>query len=125
MGKYLSFVETADALISKKGLDVQLVRRTSTSFNAVTQVETGKSVSYTFKAVCMPPSQQARRTVGTLEGKIAIECYFSAKGQTITPQPGDVITYQNAQWTIFWAQTYDPAGDGAIFTLAYAERGSQ
>jgi hypothetical protein len=122
MGKYLSAAETAYALIARKGGDVPLVRRVETAFDPITQSAGVSEETYTFKGVCMPPSAAAKYRVGTLEGLDARECYLSSK-EAVTPAVGDVITWEGASWRIFWAQTYNPAGDGAIFTLAYAQRG--
>lgn len=125
MAKFLSAQKTAAALIAKFGGKVSLVRRVEGTFDPVTQQATGGGPqTFNFIAVITPPSQQARYTVGTLEGRNAVECYFSLKGQPIQPQPGDVVSVSGVDHRIFWAQTYDPAMDGPIFTLAYAERGA-
>lgn len=123
MGKYLGPQATAAALIAKKGTTVTLTRRTATAFDPVTQAETGgAAATETFLAVLMPPSDEARFKVGSLEMRRAMEVYLDAKGRTMRPQPGDTITTPTGTiYTIFWSQTYAPADDGAIFTLAYAE----
>lgn len=125
MAKFLSMQQTAAALIAKNGSAVTLRRTVPGTFNPVTQTDTGEQVQdHTFLAVIMPPSRQAQFTVGTLEGRDAVEIYFSLKGKTIRPAPGDVIIVGSSTYKLFWAQTYDPANDGPVFTQAYAERGS-
>jgi hypothetical protein len=124
MARFLSMQQTAAALIAKNGSLVTLTRQGAGTFNPVTQADTATTETLQFLAVIIPPSQQARYTVGTLEGRDAVECYFALKGKTTTPQIGDVITVGSSKYRIFWTQTYDPALDGPIFTLAYAERSS-
>lgn len=123
MGKFLSAQQTAAALIAKFGSAITLTRRVAGSFDPVTQAEIGERVErHSFIAVVVPPSQQARFTVGTLEGRDALEFYFSLKGKTIRPEPGDEVLVGGIPYRLFWSKTYDPALDGAIFTLAYGER---
>lgn len=124
MGKFLSSQATAAALIAKNGSPVTLKRTVSTGFDPVTQSENASVETYVFQAVIIPPTRQAQFTVGTLEGRNAVECYFALKDQFTVPQPGDVIAVNGVDHKIFYAQTYNPALDGPIMTLAYAERGS-
>jgi hypothetical protein len=70
----------------------------------------------------MAPSQQARHAVGNLEGRNVMEIYFALLGQPTQPQPGDTVVLGGATYKIFHTQTYDPALDGPIMTVAYAER---
>ncbi|CAB4122340.1 hypothetical protein UFOVP32_9 [uncultured Caudovirales phage] len=124
MGKFLSAQQTAAAIIAKSGSRVTLKRTGSSGFDPVTQQETSVIQTFEFLVAVAPPSQQAQYTVGTLEGRNALEMYFALKGQTTNPQPGDVVVIKGEDYKVFWAQTYDPALDGPILTLAYAERGS-
>jgi hypothetical protein len=121
VGKFLNAQSTALLLIQKNGTKGTLARRNASSFNPVTQVETATTDTEEFDVVVLPPSQQAKFKVGSLEGRNAVEVYLAQKGRTMTPQPGDVLTVGGKAYTLFWAQTYDPALDGPIFTLAYAE----
>lgn len=121
MAKFLSAQATAAALIAKNGSKVQLRRRVVNGFDPVTQFESVTDTTYDFFAVVIPPSQANRYKVN-LEGKNAVEVYFSLKGQAIRPEPGDILVAGGEEWRLFWSQTYDPALDGAIFTLAFAER---
>lgn len=125
MAKFLSAQQTAAALISKFGSAVTLRRTLPGAFDPVTQSEIGETIaSEQFTAVAVPPSQQAKYTVGTLEGRDALEVYFALKGRSMRPQPGDDVIMGGTTYRVFWAQTYDPALDGAIFTLGYVERKS-
>jgi hypothetical protein len=125
MTKYLTAQATAARLIKKAGSVVTLTRTVPGVVDPVTQTETGRQeVDYPFTVAVFPPSQQAKFRVGSLEGRNAVEIYFSLAGQTIRPQPGDRISIGGVDHALFWSQTYDPALDGAIFTIGYAERGA-
>ena len=122
MGKYAAQAASALALIAKKGGPVVVKRKAAGAFNPVTQVVAETVTTHTFQAVVMPPGRSAEFRAGSLAGKNAIELTLAQQGQSIQPGPGDSVTWQGKDWTIFWSTTYDPAGDGAIFTTAYAER---
>jgi hypothetical protein len=122
VGKYDALASTALALIEKKGAPLVLTRKGVTAFDPITQIETSTNTPHTVKAVVLPPGKGAEYRVGSLAGKNAIEITMAQKGLSIRPQPGDLVQWQGAAWTIFWATTYDPAADGAIYSLAYAER---
>jgi hypothetical protein len=119
MAKFLNAQATAAALISKNGSKVTVKRRTGTGFDPVTQAETESLQTEDFIAVAMPPGQQARFQAQTLQRTVAFEVYFSLKGRTLRPEPGDVVRMNGKDYKLFWATTYDPALDGPIFTLAY------
>lgn len=120
MGKFLSFQETALALISQSGGPVNVERTASLFFDPVTQAETeGVSVEE-FMAVVLPPSREAQYKARTLEFACTAEVYFALKGKSFTPGPGDVFHWNGKSYTIQHSQTYDPAGDGPIMTVAYA-----
>lgn len=121
MGKYDAAAATALGLISSKGTPLTLYRRSASSFDPVTQQETETEDAYIFQAVCMPPGKSAEYEVGSLVGKKAVRIIFALKGAAFEPQPGDAVTYKGKRWTIFWVKTTDPAGDGAVMTVAYAE----
>lgn len=123
MATYDSAINAADGLIRRKGRAVTLTRTTAGTFNPVTQAETGAvTTTHAFRAVGLPPGKSAEFRVGSLVGRNVVELHMAQKGQTVRPSPGDAVTWDAASWTIFWSRTYDPAGDGAIYTLAYAER---
>lgn len=120
MAKFLNAQATAAALIAKNGSAVTLKRLVAGGFDPVTQSDVGERVdSYTFLAVVMPPGQQAKYTARTLERSVSHEVYFALKGRPIRPEPGDIVTISGVDHKLFWAQTYEPALDGPIFTLAY------
>ena len=122
MGKYDGSAATALKLISKKGGDITIKRESGSSYDPVTQLDSPTITSYALKGVCLPAGKSAEFRVGSLEGKSIVECYFAAKDAAITPVPGDQFSFQGFNWKIVWTTTYDPAGDGAILTQAYAER---
>jgi hypothetical protein len=122
VGKYAAQAATALGLIARKGGPVVIQRKVLGAYNPVTQAASESMTSHTFQAVVMPPGRGAEYRAGSLAGKNAIELTLAQQGQSIQPGPGDVVTWNGQPWTIFWSTTYDPAGDGAIFTTAYAER---
>lgn len=122
MGKYQGAVDLAASLLARKGADITITRRVSSGYDPVTQAETVAVTQHVFKGVVLPPSKQAEFEVGSLVGKRAIQLTLAQKNQAIRPEPGDTVAWSGFDWTIFWATTYDPAGDGAILTTAYAER---
>lgn len=123
MGKFLSLQQTAAALIAKAGAAVTLRRPIEGSFDPITQIRVGGGEEpHTFVAVFMPPSAQAKYHAKTLELSVSLEGYFALKGQTITPMPGDIVSVGGVDYKLVHCQTYDPANDGPIFTIAYLER---
>lgn len=113
---------TVALLIGQKGALATLTRKVPGTFDPVTQVDTGATTTTeTFNVVALPPGPDARFRVGSLENRNALEFYFSLKGRTLIPQPGDVVRWDGRDYALFWSQTYDPAGDGPIMTLAYGE----
>jgi hypothetical protein len=122
MAKYQAAIDLAASLLTKKGGDLTVTRRTTSAFDPVTQVETTTSTEHVFKAIVLPPGKAAEFEVGSLVGKRAIQITFAQKDQTIIPEPGDTVAWQGYVWTIFWSSTTDPSGDGPIITSAYAER---
>lgn len=124
MGKYLSFQKTATRMITRKGGTVTLTRDVPGTYDPIQDQEVGGGPqSYVFKAVALPPTQQNRFGIGSLEGRDVLEFYFALEGQAIQPKAGDRVTTAPEQiYTLFYAQTFDPALDGAIMTIAYGER---
>lgn len=122
MATFANFIKLADKLIRKNGSALVLTRKTDGSLDPVTQVASTSTAEHTFRGVGFPPGRSAEFRIGSLQNRNIQEFYIAAKDQTVTPAPGDTFTYGGAIWTVIWAQTYDPAADGAIFTLAYAER---
>lgn len=121
MGKFLSFQETALALITQFGGPVTVVRSQSALFDPVTQQELANGEEDEFMAVVMPPSQQAQYKAQSLEFAISAEVYFALKDKLFVPGPGDTFRWNGRTYTIRHSQTYDPAADGPIMTVAYAE----
>lgn len=121
MATYAGQINSVHAIISAKGREVTLRRSTVTLTDPVTQAQTATVQTWPFKAVALPPGKSAEFRIGSLQGRRLLEFHFAQKAQQTTPQPGDVVLWGGQEWVIFWSTTYDPAGDGAIYTLAYAE----
>lgn len=121
MGKFLSFQETALSLITQFGGPVTVERAESALFDPITQQEMSNGETDEFMAVVLPPSQQAQYKAHSLEFRISQEVYFALKDKAFVPGPGDTFRWNGRVYTIRHAQTYDPAGDGPIMTVAYAE----
>lgn len=121
MSTYAALTDAALRLIQAKGAPLPLQRTATATFDPVTQARTTTTASYSFRAVGLPPGRSAEFRVGTLERRDLIELHIAQKSQIVRPEPGDVVTWGGKSWTIIWAATYDPAADGAIYTLAYAE----
>lgn len=120
MGKFLSFQETALALISQFGGPVTVERAASALFDPIAQTDVSAGEVEEFVAVVMPPSREAEYKARTLEFSVKAEAYFALKDRKFVPGPGDVFCWRGQNYTIQHAQTYDPAGDGPIMTVAYA-----
>jgi hypothetical protein len=120
VGKYLSAQQTASALIAKKGGSVTLKRARAGSFDPITQSRLDDGTdSWTFTAIIFPASSQSRYKAGTLQVELSDEGYFALDNGDVRPQPGDVLTAGGIDYKVTWSQTYDPAGDGPIFTHAF------
>lgn len=120
MGKFLTYQETALALISQFGGPVTVERNQGALFDPVEQTEVVNTQAAEFMAVVMPPGREAFYKAKTLEFACEAEAYFALKGKPFVPGPGDTFTWNGRVYTIQHAQTYDPAGDGPIMTVAYA-----
>lgn len=121
MGKFLSFQETALVLISQFGGPVLVRREDGSLFDPIAQTDAGGGTTEEFMAVVMPPGKQAEYKAQSLEFACAAEAYFALKGKSFTPGPGDTFVWNGRTYTIRHSQTYDPAADGPIMTVAYAE----
>ena len=120
MGKFLSQQETALGLISQFGGPVTVQRSQSAFFDPVTQSEMLNGESDQFQAVVLPPGREAQYKARTLEFACSAEVYFALKDRAFVPGPGDTFCWNGRSYTIQHSQTYDPAGDGPIMTVAYA-----
>lgn len=119
--KYSAAASTARSLIGRKGATATFTRETVGAFNPVTQTETVTSTTFALPAVGVPPGRSAEFRIGSLERRNLVELHIAPSGGT-TPVPGDKVRWANADWTVIWANTLDPAADGAPYALAYAER---
>lgn len=121
MSTYAPQIASAFALINAKGADLPL-RRTTTTLDPVSQAATETVQTATFRAVGLPAGKSAEFVLGSLQRRNVIQLYVALKDQALIPQPGDVVTWGGNDWPLIWCTTYDPAADGAILTIAYAER---
>jgi hypothetical protein len=122
MGKYEALAATALALIARKGALVTFTRKNTGPVNPITDVESpAATITGTFQVVGLPPGRSAESRVGSLIGRKLMEFHIARKGALMEPSPGDTVEWGSTTWTLFWTQTYDPAADGAIYTLAYGE----
>lgn len=119
--KYSAAAATAKGLIGRKGTLVQFTRETPGTFDPVTQNESITTTTFSIPAVGIPPGRSAEFRIGSLERRNLIELHLAPSGGT-TPIPGDKVRWANADWTVIWANTLDPAADGSPYALAYAER---
>lgn len=120
MGKFLSFQDTALALITQMGGTISVTRSQSALFDPVTQTELASGSVEEFKAVVLPPGREAQYKARTLEFTVNAEVYFALKDRSFAPGPGDCFMWNGRSYAIQYSQTYDPAGDGPILTVAYA-----
>ena len=119
--KYSAAASTAASLIGRKGALATFTRETGSGYNAVTQVESVATTTFTLRAVGVPPGKSAEFRIGSLERRNLIELHLAPQGGN-TPAPGDRVTWAGANWTVIWANALDPAADGSPYALAYAER---
>jgi hypothetical protein len=122
MGQYDAIRASAAALIARKGATVTLTRNLPGVFNPITQTEVGGSVlAVDFHAVGLPPGKSAEFQIGSMVGRRIMQFWFAYDGQAIVPEPNDGLRWDGQDYVLIWSMTYDPAGDGAILTEAYAE----
>lgn len=119
MGKYLKAQDTALRLIKKAGVLVTIDRKSSENFDPITQTELSDIASKEFYAVKLAPSREGYFKAQTLEFQFDAEVYIALKDAAFAPKPGDIVNFPNGSYTISHSQTYDPADDGAILTVAY------
>ncbi|HEY6965900.1 MAG TPA: hypothetical protein VI229_00400 [Burkholderiales bacterium] len=121
-GKYDSQASTALALLSRKGTSITLRRTSVASADPVTQSgSAGSASTYTFQGVGFPPGKSALYRAETLQKRAMLEVYLAQKGMAVTPEPGDIITFEGSEFTVFWAEVINPAGDGPVLSRAYCE----
>jgi hypothetical protein len=119
--KYASQAAGALKSISAKGGDVTFVRAGTASYDPVTQVEVTANTTLTMKGVALPPGKSAEFRVGSLANRRLIELHLAPKLGPC-PLPGDKLVWAGFDWTVVWVSELNPAGDGAPYCLAYAER---
>lgn len=123
-GKYDAVAATALRQISAKGGSAILRRPAGTAgFEPVTQTFSEGSPKVEVKAsmVKLPAGQQARYRIPELVTANTQEFHIALRGVTLQPAPGDEIDFKGTTYKVLWARTYDPAGDGAIYAMAYGE----
>ena len=126
MGKYDAQAESALDLIREKGGTATIERKASDgTFDPVTQVTTGASAAATaeVQAVRLPAGKSAEFRVGSLVNRNVEQVWVALYGVSLAPKNGDTITYADgSRWNVLWTTVYDPAGDGPIVAMLYAEK---
>lgn len=123
MGKFDDMAQTALELITEFGASVTLSRAVDDTVDPVSQDRTpGTPVTGAFMAVEIPAGKSAEYRTGSLVGRDVIQLYLARWGVSMEPTKGDTLPWKGSIFTIFHATHYDPAADGAILTVAYAER---
>ncbi len=121
MGKYAAQAATAHALLTKKGRAVVFTRTTASAFDPVTQTESVATETFSMSGLALPPGKNAEFSIGSLERRTLLEFHLAPR-EGKTPEPGDTLSWAGREWNVIWVSTIDPAGDGAAYTKAYAER---
>lgn len=122
MGTYDRIAATALRLITAKGSDAVISRIVPSTFDPVTQARTSSTLSATFKAVELPPGKSAEFRIGSLVDRNLSQFFIARAGVEMEPTNGDRIEWAGRSMTLTGVTHYDPAGDGAILTVAYGER---
>jgi hypothetical protein len=122
MATFDDFIETADELIRENGAAVTLTRPGAGAYDPLLEIEGTADTTATVRAVGLPPGRSAAFVLGSLIGRKILQFYIAQKDQTLVAKQGDLITWVGGViYKILWTTTYDPAGDGAIMTIAYGE----
>lgn len=121
--KYESLAASALALVSRKGRLTAFSRQSAGTLDPVTDTVTGQQpIAGLLPAVGLPAGKSAEFRIGSLEGRNIMEFHVARSGSSFAPQPGDDVSWGGFTWRIFWTADYDPASDGAIYSLCYGER---
>jgi len=121
MGAYARQAKSATKLLKKAGTLITFTGKTTRTFNPITQALTEATTTLRMYGVGIAPGRSAEHRVGTLEGRNIIEFHL-APNEGQTPEPGFKVNWGGADWTVIWVSVLDPAGDGAPYCSAYAER---
>lgn len=124
MGKYDSQAATALRILTKKGGLITIERERPASMDPVTRREVpADATTRTFACLKLPAGSSLALVPQTLREKIEVELHLSQQGvRDFEPAPGDVAVVGAVRYRILWSRTYDPASDGAVYTLAYGAR---
>lgn len=122
MSVYDGLARNALGLITRKGANAVFSREDRSNIDPVTQTGAETPVTATLKAVEIPPGKSAEFRVGSLVGRKVIQLYVARYGTTFAPAEGDTVTWGGVAHKVINVTHYDPAADGAILTVAYAER---
>jgi hypothetical protein len=126
MGIYDRQAATALRLIKKAG-GVLTVSREAPSTGAIDPVTRrampAQVITRDFPCVALPPGKQQSLVPQSLREKLEIEFHIAQKGnQDFIPMETDYAVWGGTRYRIVWTTTYDPAADGAIYTLAYGAK---
>lgn len=122
---YAAQTALAKRLIGQKGRQLTVTRPNQGAFDEIAGTRAaGGAKTGIFKCVGFPPGKSAEREIGTLVNRKLQEFYLAWVSGTVTDlEPGDIIPWKGVDWPVIWSATYDPDGNGVIFTKAYAELG--
>ncbi len=122
MAKFDALARTALGLVTRKGGDAVFSRSSRAGIDPVTQDGTETTSGATLKAVEIPPGKSAEFVIGSLVGRNIIQLYVGRYGQAFAPEPGDLVNWGANTFKVIHATHYDPAADGAVLSVIYAER---
>ena len=122
MAQYDALARTALGLISRKGSDATFSRQSRSNVDPVTQEGSAAVARAKLKAVELPPGKSAEFVIGSLIGRNIIQLYVARYGSSFSPDKGDEVTWGGRDHKVIHATHYDPAADGAVLSVLYAER---
>jgi len=112
---YAAKAKTAERLLAKFGLAATLTRIPVAGYNPVTEASTATAATLTSacKAVRLNYNQPLIDGVIIKPGDSLI--YMSAANLTMTPQPGDKLTLDGADWNLEQVQPFKPASVAVFY----------
>lgn len=124
MPKFDRQAQTALRLIKKNGGTLEVMRQQAAAFDPVTRRTTAAATLVrNFACVALPPGRSQSLVPSTLREKLEIEFHIAQAGnQDFVPMEADSALWAGQRYRLLWSTTYDPAGDGAIYTLAYGAK---
>jgi len=121
VGKYDAQARSALALLKRKGTTIPVRRLDGTTFDPVTQAQEKSESTYNFTGVGFPPGRSALYKAETLQKRAMLEVYLAQKGMPVVPDPGDIVTFNGGEFTVFWVEVICPDGVQPVLSHAYCE----